>query len=97
VLAPIRAPITVSRTGGGALCTGADGPWTEVGRSATWRRARISCLTSRTVRACGLDDACVRRAAEYLLLIRCNMSLSKTPLQSATHGGSLYLNATVPA
>jgi hypothetical protein len=26
VLTPIRAPITVMITGGGALCTGADGP-----------------------------------------------------------------------
>jgi hypothetical protein len=47
------------RTGGGALCTGADGPRPGAGWSATWRRARVSCPTAersapwgRTVRAC---------------------------------------------
>jgi hypothetical protein len=35
LLTPFRAPITITRTGGGALCTGADGPQPEAGRSAT--------------------------------------------------------------
>jgi hypothetical protein len=52
VLAPIRTPITALRTGGGALCTGADFPWPGAGWSATWHRARVSCLTGQTVRAC---------------------------------------------
>jgi hypothetical protein len=39
------------RTGGGALCTGADDPQPGVGRSSTWGRARVSCLMGRTVRA----------------------------------------------
>jgi hypothetical protein len=30
------------RTGGSALCTGADGPRPGAGRSATWRKARGS-------------------------------------------------------
>jgi hypothetical protein len=48
-----------TRTSGGALCTGADGPRPGVERSAAWREARVSCLTAersvpwgRTVRAC---------------------------------------------
>jgi hypothetical protein len=41
VLASIRTPTTALRTGGGALCGGVDGPWPGVGRSATWRRARV--------------------------------------------------------
>jgi hypothetical protein len=51
VLAPIRAPITALRTSGGALSTGANGLRLGVGRSATWHRARVSCLTDRTARA----------------------------------------------
>jgi hypothetical protein len=41
VLAPIWAPITTLRTGGGALCIGANGPRPRVGRSVTWCRARV--------------------------------------------------------
>jgi hypothetical protein len=51
VLALIWAPITAMITGGGALYTGTDGPWPGAGRSAAWRRARVTCLTGRTVRA----------------------------------------------
>jgi hypothetical protein len=47
------------RTGDSALWSGADGPRPGAGRSATWRRARVLCLTTgrsapwgRTVRAC---------------------------------------------
>jgi hypothetical protein len=61
VLTPIRAPITVLRTGGGALGTVADGPRPGVGRSATWSRARVPCLTDRTVRAYRPDGPRVRR------------------------------------
>jgi hypothetical protein len=52
VLAPIWAPLIALKTGGGALCTGTDGPWPGAGRSATWRRARVLCLTSRCGRVC---------------------------------------------
>jgi hypothetical protein len=52
VLAPIPAPITALRTGDGAFCIGVDGPRPGAGRSATWSRARVPCLTSRTVHAC---------------------------------------------
>jgi hypothetical protein len=38
MLTPFRAPITITRTGGGALCTGADGPRPGAGRYATWYR-----------------------------------------------------------
>jgi hypothetical protein len=45
---------TLIRTGGGALCIGADGPRLGAGRSVTWRRARVSYLTAgRSVRAQG--------------------------------------------
>jgi hypothetical protein len=52
------------RTGGGALCTGADSPRPGAGRSATWSRARVSCLTGRTVCAYRPDDPRVRRGGE---------------------------------
>jgi hypothetical protein len=64
LLAPFRAPITIMRTGGGALCTGAGGPRPRAGRSQTWRRARVPCLMCRTVRALGPDDPRVRRDGE---------------------------------
>jgi hypothetical protein len=38
MLTPFRAPITITRTGGGALCRGADGPRLGDGWSATWDR-----------------------------------------------------------
>jgi hypothetical protein len=41
--------------GGGALCTGADGPRAGTGRSATWCEARASLPDGRTVRALGPD------------------------------------------
>jgi hypothetical protein len=58
----IRAPITALRTGGGALCTGADGPRPGAGWSTTWSRATVPCLTGQTVCACAgaaefADDA----------------------------------------
>jgi hypothetical protein len=52
VLAPNWAPITALRTGGGALYTGANGPRPGAGRFATWSRARVPCLTGRTVHTC---------------------------------------------
>jgi hypothetical protein len=49
---------TPNKNCGGALWSGADGPRLGAGRSATWRRARVFCLTAgrsapwgRTVRA----------------------------------------------
>jgi hypothetical protein len=64
VLAPIRAPITAMRTGGGALYTGADGLRPGAERSATWHRARVPCLTSQTVRAYRPDGPHVPRGGE---------------------------------
>jgi hypothetical protein len=61
VLAPIRAPITALRTGGGALCTGADGPRPGAGWIATQSRARVPCLTGRTVHAYRPDGPHVHR------------------------------------
>jgi hypothetical protein len=45
LLALIRTPITALRTGGGALCTGADGAWPGTERSAAWCRTRVPYLT----------------------------------------------------
>jgi hypothetical protein len=61
LLTPFRAPINITRTGAGALCTGADDPRLGAERSATWRRGRVPCLTCRTVRALGPDGLRVRR------------------------------------
>jgi hypothetical protein len=55
---------TLTRTGGGALCTGTDGPRPGAEWSTTWRRARVPCLTCRTVRALGPDGPRVRRGGE---------------------------------
>jgi hypothetical protein len=52
------------RTGGGALCTGADGSRPGARRSVTWGRARVSCLTGRTVRAYRSNGPRVRRGGE---------------------------------
>jgi hypothetical protein len=52
------------RTDGGALCIGADGPRPGARRSVTWRRARVSCLTGRTVRAYRPDGPRVRMGGE---------------------------------
>jgi hypothetical protein len=53
--------------GGGALCTGVDGPRPGAGRSVTWHRARVPCPTSRTVRAYRPDGPRVRRGGEVRL------------------------------
>jgi hypothetical protein len=45
MLTPFSGAKHSTRTSGGALCTGADGPRPGVGRSTTWRRARVPCLT----------------------------------------------------
>ena len=53
VLTPFQAPITITRTGGGALCTDADGPRPG---------ALLGLLPDgRTVRALGPDGPHVRR------------------------------------
>jgi hypothetical protein len=59
MLTPFWGANHSTRTSGGALYTGADGPRPGVGRSAAWCEARVSCLTversapwGRTVRAC---------------------------------------------
>jgi hypothetical protein len=41
LLAPIRASIIAVRTGGGALCGGADSSRLGAGWSVTWHRARF--------------------------------------------------------
>jgi hypothetical protein len=54
MLAPFSGAKHSTRTGGGALWSGADGPRPVAGRSATWRRARVPCLTAgRFARAQG--------------------------------------------
>jgi hypothetical protein len=47
MLTPFSGAKHSTRTSGGALYTGADGPRPGAGRSATWRRARVPCLTAR--------------------------------------------------
>jgi hypothetical protein len=79
LLAPIRAPIIAMITGGGALCTGVDGPQPRVGRSATWRRARVPCLTDRTVRAYRPDGPRVCRGSGVRRR-RLNIALGRYPV-----------------
>jgi hypothetical protein len=43
------------RTGGSALCTGADGPRAGAGRSAAWCEAAVLSGQTRTVRGTGPD------------------------------------------
>jgi hypothetical protein len=68
VLSPVESPKSMlmpflgakhsTRTSGGALCTGADGPRSWVGRSVTWREARVPCLTvGRSVRSARAQGA----------------------------------------
>jgi hypothetical protein len=61
VLVPFLGANHSVRTGGGALCTGADGPRPGAGRSATWLRARVPCLTCWTVRVCARAAKVARR------------------------------------
>jgi hypothetical protein len=61
MLAPFRSAKHSTRTGGGALWSGADGPRHRAGRSATWRRGKVSLPDGRTVRALGLDGPRVCR------------------------------------
>jgi hypothetical protein len=74
LLALIRAPITTLRTGSGALYTGADSPRPGAGQSATWSRAKVPCLTGRTVRAYRPDGLRVRRGGRV-----CRRRLNLTP------------------
>jgi hypothetical protein len=54
MLTPFSGVKHSTRTSGGALCIGADGPRPGAGRSTTWRRARVPCLTAgRSARAQG--------------------------------------------
>jgi hypothetical protein len=66
VLVPFWGANHCVRTNGGARCTGADGPWPGTKRSATWRKARVSCLTCRTVRACAWATTGIAFFAECL-------------------------------
>jgi hypothetical protein len=60
MLTPFSGAKHSTRTGGGALCTDADGPRTRAGRSATWYRGWRSLLDGRMVRALGPDGPRVR-------------------------------------
>jgi hypothetical protein len=64
MLTPFRALVTITRTGSGALCRGADGPRPGAGRSATWYRGLGSLPDGRTVRAYRSDSPRVRRGGE---------------------------------
>jgi hypothetical protein len=46
VLTLFRSAKYSRKTGGGAFWSGTDGPRPVAGRSATWRRARVLCLTT---------------------------------------------------
>jgi hypothetical protein len=61
VLTPFRSAKYSRRTGGGALCTGADGPRAGPDGPAAWCAARASLPDGRTVRALGPDGPRVRR------------------------------------
>jgi hypothetical protein len=52
VLVPFWGANHCVRTGGGACCTGTNGPRPGAGRSATWDRAKGFLPDGRTVRAC---------------------------------------------
>jgi hypothetical protein len=52
---------THNKNRGGALWSGADGPRPGAGRSATWRRARVLCLTTGRSEPWGPDGPRVRR------------------------------------
>jgi hypothetical protein len=79
VLAPIQAPITVMITGGGALCTDADGPRPGAGRSATWRKAQVPCPTDRTVCAYRPDGPRMRRG-DRVRRRRLNLAPGRDPV-----------------
>jgi hypothetical protein len=55
VLTPFWRRQLLKRTSGGALCTGADGPRAEAGRSAAWCEAAVLSGQARTVRGTGPD------------------------------------------
>jgi hypothetical protein len=80
VLAPIWAPIITLRTCGGALCTGTNGPRLGAGWSATWRRARVPCLTGRMVRAYRPDGPRVRRGGGVHRR-HLNLALGRDPVE----------------
>jgi hypothetical protein len=61
MLTPFSGAKHSTRTGGSALCTGADGPRPGAGRSVTWYRGWCSLPDGRTVRALGSDGPRVRR------------------------------------
>jgi len=61
MLTPFSGAKHSTRTGGGALCTGADGPRPGTGRSATWSRGKGSLPDGRTVRTYRPDGPRVRR------------------------------------
>jgi hypothetical protein len=52
MLTPFSGANHSTRTGSGALCTGADGPRPGAGLSVTWNRGYGSLPDGRTVRAC---------------------------------------------
>jgi hypothetical protein len=64
MLTPFSGAKHCVRTGGGALCRGADGPRPGAGQSATWYKSWRSLPDGRTVRALGSDGPRVRRGGE---------------------------------
>jgi hypothetical protein len=64
MLTPFSGANHSTRTSGGALCTGADGPRPGAGRSAAWREARVSCLTAERSVPCGRTVHACAGAAE---------------------------------
>jgi hypothetical protein len=55
MLTPFWRRQLLKRTGGGALCTGADGPRAGAGRSAAWCEAVVLSGQAQTVRGTGPD------------------------------------------
>jgi hypothetical protein len=55
VLTPFWRRQLLKRTSGGALWSGADGPWPRAERSVTWREAAVLSGQARTVRGTGPD------------------------------------------
>jgi hypothetical protein len=57
-----------------------NGLWPGAGRSATWGRARVSCLTGQTVRPYRPDGTRVRREGEGRQR-RLDLALGRDPVE----------------
>jgi hypothetical protein len=83
VLVPFSGAKRYTRTSGGALCTGVDGPQPGAGRSATWDMAMGFLPDGRTVRALGSDGPSVCRGGAWISLPRGTPSGSRDPRRQA--------------